>query len=274
MRVWLNGRVLPLEQARVSVLDHGLTVGDGVFETLRLLRGEPFAPTRHIERLRRSARLTGLAEPDPELVAAAMADVVAANRADLDDHGRVRVTYTSGEGPLGSDRGDGPVTLIAVAAPGSPWPPTAEVVSAPWPRNEQGPLAGVKSTSYAENAVALALAKRAGASEAILRNTRGELCEGTGSNLFLIRGGTITTPGLGSGCLAGVTRGLVLEWFAAAEATLAPADLDAADEVFITSSTRNVHPVARVDGRAVGGREQADRLARAFLERALDDPDP
>jgi branched-chain amino acid aminotransferase len=274
MRVWLNGRVVPLEQARVSVLDHGFTVGDGVFETLRLLRGQPFAPTRHIERLQRSAAALGLPVPDPDLVAAAMADAVAANRELLDDHARLRVTYTSGPGPLGSERGDGPMTLVALAAPGRPWPPTTTVVTVPWPRNDRGPLTGVKSTSYAENAVALARAAAAGASEALLLNTRGELCEGTGSNVFVIRAGGLLTPPLDSGCLAGITRGLVVEWFAVAETAVPAADFASAEEVFLTSSTRNVHPVSRVDEREVAGTQRSAEIARAFLERALDEPDP
>lgn len=274
MRVWLNGRVLPVEQAAVSILDHGFTIGDGVFETLRLVHGMPFAPSRHVARLQRSARALGLPVPDAELVAAAMADAVAANRSELNEHGRVRVTYTSGAGPLGSERGDEPVTLAVVAAPGKPWPATADVVLAPWPRNERGPLAGVKSTSYAENAVALAHARASGASEALLLNTVGQLCEGTGSNVFLIRDGELVTASLSSGCLPGITRELVLEWFGAVEQDLTAADLADADEVFLTSSTRNVHPVGRVDGREVPSRRTGSELAARFVARVLDDPDP
>ncbi len=274
MRVWMNGRVIPVDQAKVSVFDHGLTVGDGVFETLRLLRGEPFAPTRHIARLQHSARSLGLPVPDADLVAAAMADAVAANRSELDDHARLRVTYTSGPGPLGSERGEGPVTLIAAAAPGSPWPATTSVVLAPWRRNEHSPLAGVKSTSYAENAVALSYARAAGASEALLLNTAGKVCEGTGSNVFVIIDGHPITPPLESGCLAGITRGLVVEWFGAQERDLDPGDLERVEEVFLTSSTRNVHPVDRVDVRVVRGVAHSAVLAGQFLQRALDEPDP
>ena len=255
-------------------MDHGFTVGDGVFETLKVVDGTPFAPSRHIRRLRRSASLLGLADLDPELVAAAMADAVAANADQLGDNGRLRVTYTSGEGPLGSDRGDGPGTLLAVATPGAAWPATAAIVTVPWPRNERGPLAGVKSTSYAENAMALAHAKLRGASEGVLANTQGELCEGTGSNVFIVRNGQILTPPLASGCLAGITRELVLEWFDVREETMAIADLETVDEVFLTSSTRDVHPVSRVDDRELQVPQVSGELARQFVERAAADLDP
>lgn len=274
MRVWLNGRLMPVRQAQVSVLDHGLTVGDGVFETLKVVRGTPFAPTRHILRLRRSAAAIGLDGPDPDLVAAAMADAIAANRDEIGDTGRLRVTYTSGPGPSGSDRGPGPSTLIVLATAAMPWPESADVVTVHWPRNERGALAGVKTTSYGENAMALAAAKRAGASEAIFGNTRGELCEGTGSNVFAIFDGEVLTPPLSSGCLAGITRELVLQWFGARAETLMLADLSRADEVFITSSTRDVQPVSRVDGRATGGTRLGRELAAAFAARSKRDLDP
>lgn len=274
MRVWVNGHVLPVGEATVSVLDHGFTVGDGVFETLKIIDGLPFAPTRHIARLRRSAAAMALLDPDPELVAAAMGDAIAANREEIGPLGRLRITYTSGSGPLGSDRGEGPPTLAAVAVPARPWPPTTTVVTVGWPRNERGPLAGVKSTSYAENAIALERAKRQGASEALLCNTRGELCEGTGSNVFLIKDGVVLTPPVDSGCLAGVTRGLVCEWFDVRQRTLLPSDLGEADEIFITSSTRDIHPVTAVDGRALAAGPVARRLAAQFAARAAADLDP
>lgn len=274
MRVWLNGHVVGVDEARVSVLDHGLTVGDGVFETLKVVDGLPFAPTRHIARLRRSAAALGLPEPEPDLVAAAMGDAIAANRHEIGGLGRLRVTYTSGPGPLGSDRGDGPRTLTAVAVAARPWPATTTVITVAWPRNERGPLAGVKSTSYAENAVALDRAKQHGASEALLYNTRGELCEGTGSNVFLVKDGRVLTPPLSSGCLAGITRELVCEWFEVQERPLQAADLDAAEEVLLTSSTRDIHPVTVVDGRRVPSTALTEALAARFAERAASDLDP
>jgi branched-chain amino acid aminotransferase len=274
MQVWLNGRIVPQQAARIPVLDHGFTVGDGVFETLKVVAGKPFAPTRHVARLQRSARALGLPVPDPDVVAQAMSEVIEANRSDIGDLGRLRITFTSGEGPSGSDRGAGPPTLVAVTSPAAPWPSSTEVVTVPWPRNERSPLAGVKSTSYAENAVALAHAKTRGASEAIMGNTRGELCEGTGSNVFLLLGGRWVTPRLASGCLAGITRDLVCEWFGIAEEAVPLPSLAQAAEVFITSSTRDIQPVHRVDMGPRLSTHWGARMAAEFGVRAAADLDP
>ena len=116
-------------------------------------------------------------------------------------------------------------------------------------RNERSAVTGVKTTSYAENVVALAHAHARGASEALFLNTQGRVCEGTGSNVFAVIDGVIVTPPLSSGCLAGVTRDLVVEWCGAEERDLTPADLSAAGELFVTSSTRDVHPVHDLDGQ-------------------------
>jgi branched-chain amino acid aminotransferase len=126
----------------------------------------------------------------------------------------------------------------------------------PWVRNERAATAGLKTTSYADNVIALARAKQQGAAEAILANTRGELCEATGSNVFVVVDGVVRTPPLDSGCLAGITRELLLEWCAAdgVEVVEQPLPLEvlaAAHELFITSSIKDVFPVSSVDGRAL-----------------------
>lgn len=274
MKVWLNGGLVDADEARVSVFDHGLTVGDGVFETLAVLHGSPFALTRHVARMQRSSELLGLTPPPASAVAEAIGAVVQANAADLGPTARCRVTFTSGPGAAGSERGPGPATLVATTSAAAPWPPDTAIITVAWPRNERGPLAGVKSTSYAENAIALAAARARGASEAVLGNTRGELCEGTGSNVFVVLDGQVLTPALRSGCLAGITRQLVLEWFDAEEADLPMAALADAQEVFLTSSTRNVHPVSSIDGRARPVGPVAARLAGEFVERMAADLDP
>ena len=250
--VWVDGRVRPAGEATVAATDHGVTVGDGVFETLKVVDGVPFALRRHLARLRRSAVVVGLAVPwaDDDLRAAADAAIAAA--ATDAGAGRLRITVTGGPGPLGSDRGDVVPTLLVAASPGTSWACAADVAVVDWVRNERSAVAGAKTTSYAENVVALARARSLGASEAILANTRGALCEGTGSNVFLVVDGELCTPSLATGCLAGITRELVTELVTVAERDdLTLADLRAAPEAFLTSSTRDVQPIATIDGVAL-----------------------
>ncbi|MEU3062491.1 aminodeoxychorismate lyase [Streptomyces subrutilus] len=273
MKIWLDGALRDADEAKVSVFDHGLTVGDGVFETLKAQHGEAFALTRHLERLTRSARGLGLPDPDADEVRRACAAVLAANPMPL---GRLRVTYTGGVSPLGSDRGDAAPTLIAAMAPSARRPDTTAVVTVPWVRNERSGVTGLKTTSYAENVVALAAAHRAGASEALLANTVGRLCEGTGSNVFVVLDGELHTPPLASGCLAGITRDLVVEWAGAKETDLPYEALAEAEEVFLTSSLRDVQAVVRIDGRDTGsgpGPVTAEAV-RAFAARSAADLDP
>lgn len=246
--VWVDGELCDEREARISPFDHGLITGDGVFETLRAYDGRPFATTRHLERLTRSAAGLGLEIPDGGVLRAAIDAVIEANGLD---EARVRVTVTGGRSPLGSERGvDGP-TVIVAGAPLVPWPATVDVVVVPWPRNERGALAGLKTISYAENVVALGWARERGAGEAIFANTGGRLCEGTGSNVFLAVAGRLVTPPLSSGCLAGVTRALLLELGLAVEDDVPASALAEADEAFITSSTREVQAIAAVDGTSL-----------------------
>lgn len=247
MRAWINGDLMPDPTvAAVGVTDHGLTVGDGVFEAIKVVDGLPFALTRHLERLGRSARGLGLPELDDDVVRRAVAAVLDGHDLPL---GRIRITYTGGPAPLGSGRGDAAPTLIVVADAMKAWPATTAVATVPWPRNERGALAGLKTTSYAENVVALAHAATQGASEAIFENLAGHLCEGTGSNVFYVVDGELRTPTLASGCLAGVTRSLLLEWFGATEVDEPIGVVDEASEVFLVSTTRDVQGVARWNGR-------------------------
>ncbi|MCF3124811.1 aminodeoxychorismate lyase [Streptomyces arenae] len=273
MKIWLNGGLQDLDDARVSVLDHGLTVGDGIFETVKSVEGRPFALTRHLARLARSAHGLGLPEPDLDEVRRACAAVLEANPLPL---GRLRITCTGGLSPLGSDRGDQGTTLVVAVGEAAPRPDTTAVITVPWTRNERGALTGLKTTSYAENVVALARAHEQGASEALFANTVGQLCEGTGSNVFVVLDGEIHTPPLASGCLAGITRELTVAWTGARESDLPLDVLARADEVFLTSTLRDVQAVHRVDGREVTAAPGpvTAKAMRVFAERAADDLDP
>lgn len=278
MNVAINGEVLDERVARISPLDHGLMVGDGVFETLCVYDGVPFAWTRHYERLGRSAAGLGLDVPGSAALRTASEAVIAANGVTS---GRLRITVTGGRAPLGSERGDEGLTWIVAASEAAPWPPTTDVVVVPWTRNEGSAVAGFKTISYAENVRALAMAHEAGAGEAIFTNTRGELCEATGSNVFVVSGGVLRTPPERSGCLLGVTRALILDLavelgIPAEEPDMTVDELRGADEAFISSSTREVHPVAHVDGvalpRAPGPVSQ--QLSDAFKTLVATNIDP
>ncbi|WP_406728424.1 aminodeoxychorismate lyase [Streptomyces sp. GD-15H] len=273
MKIWLDGGLQDIESARVSVFDHGLTVGDGIFETVKAVNGRPFALTRHLDRLARSARGLGLPEPDVDEVRHACAAVLEANPMPL---GRLRVTYTGGHGPLGSDRGDHGPTLVVALGATTRRPDSTAVITVPWTRNERGALTGLKTTSYAENVVALARAREQGASEALFGNTVGRLCEGTGSNVFVVLDGEIHTPPVASGCLAGITRALAVEWTGAAETDLPMDVLQRADEIFLTSTLRDVQAAHRVDGRELPGAPGpvTAKAMQIFDEHAAADLDP
>lgn len=275
--VWLNGELVDEAEARVSPRDHGLITGDGVFETIHAVRGEPFAWTRHYRRLERSAEGLGLAVPDAAEVRAAIAAVLEANGMT---EARVRVTVTGGVQPLGSERVDAPPTVIVATGPVPRIPPTTDVVVAPWPRNERGALAGLKTISYAENVRALAYARERRAGEVIFPNTLGEVCEGAAVNVFVVLDGTLATSPLSSGCLDGVTRALLLELcpgvgIECAERPIAVAELAGAEEAFLTSTLRNLQAVAHIDGAPLPAAPGpvTGKLAAAFdelVDRNLD----
>ena len=277
MIVWLNGELLPLERAHVSPLDHGLTVGDGVFETLRVYGGVPFAWRRHLARLGASAAGLGLAAPGADELRLACDAVLRAN--DLAD-ARLRITVTGGPAPPGSSRrGGSGATAFVVAFPMSRHEPTADVVVAPWTRNEHGAIAGLKTISYAANVRALAFAEERGAHEAIFANTAGNLCEATGSNVFVVLDGMLCTPPPSAGCLPGVTRALILDLCgeSGCEERDVPIDaLRSADEAFLSSTTREIQPIAHVDGIGMPAAPGpvAARLAAAFTDLVARDLDP
>jgi branched-chain amino acid aminotransferase len=276
---WVNGQLIAAGEAALPLLDHGLTVGDGVFEAMKVVDGRVFAPSRHIHRMERSARGLGLQFPGQARIRQAVDQVVAANAALLAGSvAIVRVTLTAGRGAIGSSRlpGSRP-SLFAMVTHHALEPATTAVITVPFTRNQHGALAGIKTISYAENALALSLAQTAGASEALFPNTAGRLTEGTGSNVFLVLDGRLVTPPLSDGPLGGVTRDLLLEWTEAVEQSVPMSALWEATEVFITSSGRNVQAVVTADGRPVGGGQLGPVTAaacRAFAAGEARGSDP
>ncbi|GEL97108.1 aminotransferase class IV [Cellulomonas terrae] len=283
--IWSNGRLHGPEDLLLSGVDHGLTVGDGVFETCAVYDGTAFALSRHLRRLKRSAEGLGLAAPDEGAIREGVAAVLADAGPDV---GRLRITLTGGPGPLGSHRfaaEDQHPSILVLAGPGAR-SEVSRVIRVPWVRNERSSVAGLKTTSYAENVVAVAEAYRRGADEAVLANTVGELCEGTASNVFVERDGELVTPPLSSGCLAGITRELLLEWSAAAglpvrEAAAGELRYEVLDEVaagsahlMMSGSIRNVSPVASLDGVDIDLGPVSLEAQHLFQARLADDLDP
>jgi branched-chain amino acid aminotransferase len=246
---WVNGELVEAGALALRPDDHGL-VGDGAFEAIKVRDGRPFAVARHLRRLEHSAGALGLAL-DRDLIERGISEVVA-DDITTGQNCWLRVTVTGGSAPMGTGGVGSTPTVVLAVAPMVPWAPTCDVAITPWSRNEHGPTAGLKTISYADNVIALRWAHLAGADEGLFTNTTGALCEGTGTNLFAVVGDRLLTPPLSAGCLAGITRELLIEAMPQiVEADIAPDELRAAPEAFLTSTSRDVHPIATVDGVAL-----------------------
>jgi branched-chain amino acid aminotransferase len=258
----VNGTVVPAGEAHVSVLDNGFTFGDAVYETLRTYGGRPFHLDRHLERLRASAGRLGFAPAFGDDVFARRLDELLARAGN--DESYIRIILSRGEGDISYrfDRVKGP-TLVMVVKPFEP-PPERDyaegipVVIASVRRNHPRALdPAIKSNNLLNNILAVREGQARGAAETILLNDAGEVAEGASSNVFVVKGGRVSTPPLAAGILSGITRRLVLDLcreagIPAGEETLRVADLLAADEVFITSTTKEAAPVTRVDDKPIG----------------------
>ena len=245
--IWLNGKMLPTADAFISPLDKGFLVGEGVFETLRAYRGFPFATKLHWQRLCDSSKIFALTPPTEGVFTTAVEESL--NVTGIKE-ARVRITLTGG-----TNQGLPQNTMTVSVMPATIWPPSSHVVTVPWVRNERSPLAGAKCISYAENTIALSYAKEHGADEAIFGNTRGELCEGSTSNVFYVIDDRLITPPLTSGCLGGVTRGLVINLcrdnnIAVEEIPTSMELFENSTEAFLTSSTREVQPISKINHRS------------------------
>jgi branched-chain amino acid aminotransferase len=236
------------------------------------------ALTRHWRRLAASGRACGVAVPAREIIAAAIAELLERNdlRRGL---ARVRITVTAGTGGLSVLRQAHDGVAVASAERMDEPAASATAVLCPWTRNERDPLAGHKTISYASQLPMLDWAQRAGFDDPVLANSRGELCECATANLFLVAGDTLLTPSLLTGCLPGVTRGLVLELARAAGVPLEEVELPAgrlteASEAFATSATRGIQPLRRIGQRDLPAPGPvARRLAEALAEFWRGQPD-
>ncbi len=260
--MWVNGELVDSSFPAISAHDHGLLLGDGVFDTLIVRNGTPVFLERHLRRLRAGInRLAITPTPTDSELTAAIHQLIDVN--DIET-ARVRITMTPGPGVSPRERGTQPLTLIALS-PLPDAPASVSLCSVKWTRNERSPLAGIKSTSWGDNALILRHAQQLGFDNALLCDTTGRLCECTTSNLFLVIDQRIVTPSLDSGCLPGILREVLLDAELATDGDLTSADLERASEVFITSSTTGIVPIHRIDSRDYAVNGPLTTLARSRL---------
>ncbi len=275
---WIDGKLMPASQATVSVFDHGLLYGDGIFEGIRFYHGTPFRLDAHLKRLEDSARAIGLILPmTHEAMSEATNQTVAAFH---EPDGYIRLVVTRGIGPLGinPDNCSHP-TLFIIAdrlqmISDEKREAGAKLVFASTRRLPPDGLdPRIKSLNYLNHILARMEANHAGADEALLLNASGHVAEGTADNIFIVHDGALITPPVTDGALAGITRAAVIEvareqGIEVREASMAPYDLYTADECFLTGTGAELIPVASIDGRAMRSGERAvyRNISRGFSE--------
>ncbi len=262
-RIWIDGEFVPADQARISVFDHGLLYGDGVFEGIRVYNGNIFLEREHLKRLFESARAILLDIPfTPDELGRAMREAVTVNNIE---NGYIRLLVTRGPGILGLaiDRAVNP-SVIMIAGSIQHYSPELyergiHCITAATLRNHPATISPrVKSLNYLNNVLAKVEAANAGADEAIMLNTDGYVAEATANNIFIVRDATLHTPPTSAGILEGITRRLVMELarkrnYPTREIDLVRHDIYIADECFLTGSATEIVPVVSLDKRAIGG---------------------
>jgi branched-chain amino acid aminotransferase len=262
MKVYVNGSLVPKEQAVVSVFDHGLLYGDGVFEGIRVYNGRVFLLAEHVDRLYESARAVRLEIPiEPAAMRQAVEDTVAAN---VIKDGYVRLVVTRGAGSLGLDiRKTSHPQVIVIADtitlyPSEMYEKGMAIVTASTIRNHPAALSPrIKSLNYLNNILAKIEGTDAGAPEALMLNHKGDVAECTGDNIFLVKDRIVLTPPRDAGILEGITRNAVMRIardasYEVREVTLQRHDVYVADECFLTGTAAEIVPVVSVDGRRIG----------------------
>lgn len=277
--IFHNDRMLPIEQVRLSPGQAGLLSGWGLFTTIRVFEGIPFAFERHWKRLERDADRTHCPFPyEEDTVRSQLAEVLGANQV-REGCARVYVIYNQA-GFWRSDEKFPRVDLLIYSSDLPTHREPARLGLREHGRHAASPLAGVKVTSWLNNVWNLHEAQQAGLDEVVLLNERGEVAECTAANIFCVRGGRVATPPLTSGCLEGITRGVLLEIGAGAgapveERTLLPEDLYAAEEVFISSTNRSMLGVSEINGHKIAAApgpitQKLEKVFGAYVREYLD----
>lgn len=279
MKIYLNGKLVPQEEATVSVFDHGLLYGDGVFEGIRFYHGRVFRLEEHIKRLYRSAHAIALSIPlEPEQMTQAVLETIRAN--EMTD-GYVRLVVTRGVGSLGlSPKSCSRPTIFIIAAGISLYPEEMylhglKLVTCGTRRISHGALSPmVKSLNYLNNIMAKIEAEQAGAGEGLMLNEQGYVAECTGDNVFIRREGHLLTPPVSAGALTGVTRQVVFEMahkegLDIREENITRYDIYTADECFLTGTAAEIIPVVELDSRKINDGKPGpvtQRLTTLFRE--------
>ncbi len=287
MLIWLDGKLVPREQATVSVFDHGLLYGDGVFEGIRVYARRVFRLEQHLDRLYDSAKAITLEIPmDRAALTDAVRETIEANRKE---NGYIRLVVTRGVGDLGVDPTKCPrATVFVIVTDIQVYPAelyargVKVITSATRQVSHEAFDARVKSLNYLKNVLAKIDANRAGAQEAIMLNAEGFVGECSADNLFVVKHGTLLTPSPQDGALEGITRGALLELagearIPAREKRLTRYDVYTADECFLSGTGAEVMPIAEVDGRKIGTATPGPvtkRLSEAFHALVRREGDP
>jgi len=275
LKIYINGKLYDKEDAKVSVYDHGLLYGDGVFEGMRVYRGKVFRLSEHLERLWNSAKAIWLEIPmTPDELAQAVNETVKVN--GIED-GYVRLVITRGVGTLGLDPNKCSEPQVIIIAdtitlyPREYYEKGLHIVTVSTMRNHPAALnPRIKSLNYLNNILAKIEGMQAGCVEALMLNQKGEVSECTGDNIFLVRKGELLTPSVEAGILEGITRAVVIELaremnVPVRETPLTKHDVFIADECFLTGSAAEIVPVTKVDSRKIG-----DGLPGPITLRLLD----
>jgi branched-chain amino acid aminotransferase len=274
--IFHNEQLLPVEKVRLSPGQTGLICGWGIFTTLRIARGEAFAYERHWRRLEKDAGKIRLPMPYPAAkVRMHLHEVIRANEI-TEGCARIYFVYNS-VGLWQSDETRPQVDLLIYTAPLPEYSASARLTLRPHGRHAAAPLSGVKSISWLNNVWAVSEAAREGFDEVVLLNERGEVAECTSANIFAVKNGKVLTPPLNAGCLEGVTRGILMEiapdaGLSIVEQSLRPDDLYSADEVFISSTNRNVIAVGDIAGHKIANSPgPATRTLSELFETSIED---
>jgi branched-chain amino acid aminotransferase len=282
MLVYVNGKFLSRDDAKVSVFDHGFLYGDGIYETMRAYRGRIFFLGKHLARLKQSADAISLALPlSLDKISEALNEALTVNKLN---EAYVRIQISRGDGEIGLDPALCPApTMVIMTRPFKDYPPelySNGVAVAIVQIRRNHPLAldpAIKATNFLNTILAKIESLKTGAYEGIMLNWKGYVAEGTISNIFTVRKGVLQTPDLETGILEGITRDLVLhlarrEKIPTRELLMRPKDLTRVDECFITNTTIEVLPVTTIDGHPVGNGRPGpitERLMQAYRNEVL-----